>query len=153
MTTPRITSLLVNRTQTGHQIDYLFHVDDDSPGAGNTDMTRTAVAAITETNGGFWVQPTNPAASGTFYPMHRVAQAWAKGVQPDVDRHVAFPDPPTEAVDYRRLLWKYIGHVATEEGVTFLEDKYRTEPGGSDDWVTDAEWAELVRVADLQEEP
>ncbi len=43
-------------------------------------------------------------------------------------------------IDYRKLLKKYIKHVGSCEGITFLEDYRRNYSGGI---FTDEEWNEL----------
>lgn len=44
-------------------------------------------------------------------------------------------------IDYEKLLKKYINHVGTIEGTTFLGKKYRTSE------FTDAEWIELIMLS------
>jgi hypothetical protein len=45
--------------------------------------------------------------------------------------------------DYRDLLRRYIGHVMAHEMIIFLNDHDRPKEG----YFTDAEWAELKRLA------
>lgn len=53
-------------------------------------------------------------------------------------------------MDYRALLKKYINHVATQEGTTFLGDHDRSGWADSPEF-TDAEWEMLVLIADESE--
>ena len=51
-----------------------------------------------------------------------------------------------------KLIKKYADHVASCEGVSFLEDRYSGSCGGADDAVfTDEEWDELRRIAGEEE--
>lgn len=50
-------------------------------------------------------------------------------------------------MDYRELLRKYIEHVESCEGTTFLSEYYRGAP--SDVEFTEEEWADLQRLAQL----
>lgn len=44
-------------------------------------------------------------------------------------------------MDYELLLEKYIAHVGREEGTDFLRG------GSPPEWISDAEWDELLRVS------
>lgn len=53
-------------------------------------------------------------------------------------------------MDYKKLLQKYMNHIASNEGMPYLEDWCRENSSESVN-ITDDEWNELKRVFELDD--